>query len=176
MTTPSKGAFTSWITLQVIQPRQIRVGRCNIAAGGRHRLSQSFYACGLCGVLRLVLIVILFCRETFRGEIDVALGGYACQFLICFTLLLVGERLFQCGLGLLQARFGLHDLLIQFRRLDFRQSLAGPHAIADIDETFRNVSVGAGKDGSFSDGLNIPGHLQVGITGRTLDGRDLDPG
>ena len=61
---------------------------------------------------------------------------------------------------LVQSGARLVDLLIQFRRVDFRQQLAGLHPVADIHIAPLNVSAGARQDGRFSERLDVAGENQ----------------
>jgi len=50
---------------------------------------------------------------------------------------------------------GLMQLLIHFRRIDFRQQLAGLHTSANVCGPAPQISVRAGVDGRIFEGLHI---------------------
>jgi len=49
----------------------------------------------------------------------------------------------------------LLQLLVDFRRVDFRQQLAGFHMRADVHQPALEVSIGAGIDGRVGKGLHV---------------------
>ncbi len=69
-------------------------------------------------------------------------------------------RLFGRRVGLLDRRFRLMNLLIQFRRLDLGEHLAGSHAIPDIGETTLEIAVRPREDRRFGQGLHRARQLQ----------------
>ena len=80
-----------------------------------------------------------------------------------FALLLIGQRLIERRLRLLQVGLGLANLLVQFGRFNFGHRLAGFDAIADIHHAALDVAVGAGQDGSFGNGLDVARQLQFAL-------------
>ena len=78
---------------------------------------------------------------------------------------MVGERLLQCRLGLLQVGLDLANLQVQLRRFDFGNGLARLNTVADIHQAALNVAVGARQDGSLRDRLNVAGEFQFTLAG-----------
>jgi len=72
-------------------------------------------------------------------------------------------RLLDRRLGLLHRSLRLVNLLIQFRRVDFRHNLARVHVIADIHEAAFEVPVGASQNWRFGEGLHRPGQRHLGL-------------
>ena len=101
-------------------------------------------------------------------------GGEARQVFIGAALLDGGFGLLHAALDLIDGGVGLQDLLIEFRGFDFGHHLAGLHAVADIDVAFADVAGGAGQDGSFGDGLNVPGKDELAIAGGSRHAADVD--
>jgi len=65
-----------------------------------------------------------------------------------------GGRQLLGGLGGGQVGAGLDDLLVQFRRVDLGQQLAGLHMAADVDVPLLEIAGDAGVDGGGVEGLD----------------------
>ena len=99
-------------------------------------------------------------RNAALDEQRPAVRGHARELAVRLALLEARVRLLRRGLGLFDRRFRLVNLLIQLRRVDFRQHLADPHAVPDVGETTFEVAVGARQDRRLGQRLHRPGQLE----------------
>src|ERR1022692_2119349 len=120
------------ITLQFGKTREVGLRRDDVAARGRHRLFERQHIRLCRHRLGLVRVVLLARHDAFGLQVLPPVGGDFGELLLRLSLLQVGVGLFESGAGLVQGGPRLIDLLIQFRRFDFGQQLAGLHAVTDI--------------------------------------------
>ena len=74
--------------------------------------------------------------------------------------ILVGHGGEQSRLELAERRHGLPQFVVDFGNVDFGEQLAGLHFVADIDQPALQVTIGAGIDGRFFEGLHVAGQHQ----------------
>ena len=144
-----------------VKPPDVGLHGDDVSLGGVHGAFERPHVGGLGLVLRLILIVLLLGDRAAPHQIIPARSGYLGDGF-------VGLALFQSRVGALQVRLRLHHrglrlphLLIQIRRLHFRQKLAGGNAVADVHVAALHIAFGARQDGRFRHGLNIAGQHQV---------------
>ncbi len=168
-----KGGAHGLVILKIVQARQVGLGRAQIAARRGNRFFERVHVGLLGGPLGPVGVVFLARDHAFVEQLLPAVFGDFGQLQVGLALHQVGLRLLDGGSGLVVLGLGLDDLLLDFRRLDFRQHLAGGNAVADIDQTFANVAGGARQHGSLGDGLDAAGQHQAGLQAGALDLRDV---
>src|SRR5436309_607092 len=108
-------------------------------------------------------------------ELAEAVGGAPGEALVRLRLLEPGARLVQVRLRLREARAGLREtrarlgeggaclaqLLVELRRVDLGEHLAGRDAVADVDDALADVAVGAGVDRGLLDRLDVARQHEV---------------
>src|SRR6185437_827888 len=74
----------------------------------------------------------------------------------------------EVGIGLRDFGFGLGQLLVQFRRVNLGEQLAGGHVLADVDIPAFQITAGAREDRRFHIRLHFSRerHAQLGFAGR----------
>ena len=69
----------------------------------------------------------------------------------------------QRGVGLVQFRLGLRELLVQFRRVNFREHLAVGDVVADVHEPVFQIAAGARVNRGLHERLNFGGQRRAQI-------------
>jgi hypothetical protein len=135
------------VSLDLLQAGKVRLDGDKIAPLREDGLFECLHAGVLRRQLSLRLISILQRRDAFLDEHLHALSRDARKLAVRLALREARLRLLHRGLRLLDGRFCLVNLLIQFRRVDFREHLAHLHPVSDVRQATFEIAVGAREDG-----------------------------
>ncbi len=101
-----------------------------------------------------------------RGETDLLVGfllGNRVRLLQPAPAIGGDLRDFLRGLRVGEIRLGLPQLLVDFRRIDLGEQLAGLHGRADVDEPAFEIAVGARVDRRIRVRLNVARQGELGL-------------